>query len=118
MSILKLELTENHIKLLKHFKCDFKINTITLSIEEDVEELPITDQDKYDYMNLILNGKPNDFNPFTMEYVVEYSKEQKEEWDKLFSELPLALSIILYNGNFELGTYRAKWHDRVWKKIK
>lgn len=117
MSVLKLELTENHVKLLKHFKCDLKNNGIVLSIEDDVDEMPITDQDKYDYIDLILNGKP-DINPFTMEDIVVYSQEQKNEWDKIFSELPMALDIILFNGHFNLGKYKTKFHDRVWIKIK
>jgi hypothetical protein len=118
MSILKLELTENHIKLLKYFKCDLNDNTITLSIAEEDEVIKIIDQDKYEYVDLVLNGKPDEFSPFTTEEIVGYSEEQKKEWDKLFSELPLALSIILHNGSFDLGTYKTKFHDRVWKKIK
>jgi hypothetical protein len=55
---------------------------------------------------------------FNSEDIKEYSEEQKAEWDKLYSELPLALDVILFNGNFELGTYKTKWHDRNWKKIK
>jgi hypothetical protein len=48
----------------------------------------------------------------------EYSVEQKSEWDKLYSELPMALDIILYNGSFELGKYKTRYHLRDWKKIK
>lgn len=32
-------------------------------------------------------------------------------------ELPTALDIILHNGNFELGTYKRKFHVRDWKKV-
>jgi hypothetical protein len=47
----------------------------------------------------------------------EYTPEQTKEWDKLISELPTALDIILYNGHFELGLYKSKYHLRDWKKI-
>ena len=45
-----------------------------------------------------------------------YSTEKKEMMDKLFSELPTALDVILYTGSFVL-TYKTKFHDRNWKKI-
>jgi hypothetical protein len=46
-----------------------------------------------------------------------YTDSQIAEWDKLYSELPMALDVILYNGNFELGTYKTRYHLRDWKKI-
>ncbi len=115
MSILKLELTEKHVKLLKHLKVKSLDNYIILSVE-DGEDIPITDNDKYSYIDLILNGKPSNFDPLHTEEIIEYSEEQKTTWDALYAELPLALEIILYNGHFELGIYRAKFHDRQWKK--
>jgi hypothetical protein len=53
-----------------------------------------------------------------MEEIKEYSKEQKAEWDALYNELPLALDVIMFNGNFELGSYATQYHDRNWRAVK
>jgi len=118
MSIIKCELNINHLALLRHFKCNLKNGDIILSIESD-GEIPVvlTDVNKYEHINLVLNGVPDDFDPFNTEDIVEYSDEQKTEWDKLYNELPLALSIILQRGSFETGKFKAKYHDQVWVKI-
>ena len=34
-----------------------------------------------------------------------------------YEELPAALDVILYNGHFQLGLYKTKYHDREWKKL-
>ncbi len=68
-------------------------------------------------MDLILNGKPEGIDPFTEDKFPEYSLEQKLAFDELYAQLPLALEVILYNGGFETGKYKAKYHDRNWKKI-
>ena len=119
MSILKITITEDHIKLLKYLKCNLIDGNIILSIDAD-DGVPIllTDDNKYEYIDLTLNGMPENFDPFNTEDIKEYSEEQKTEWDKLYNELPLALDIIMFNGNFELGTYATKFHDRNWKTVK
>ena len=40
------------------------------------------------------------------------------EMDELIEELPRAIEVILYTQSFDTGTYRTKYHDRDWKKIK
>lgn len=117
MSVLKLELTEEHLKLLKFLRWSTKDNVIVgLSGEE--ESVPFGENNIYEAIDLILNGVPANFDPFTTEDLPEYSLEQREAWDKLYSELPTALDIILFNGHFELGTYKTKYHFRDWKKVK
>ena len=71
-------------------------------------------------IDLILNGKPENFDPLNTSELREFTSEQIKEWDKLISELPTALDIILnmYNDKFELGIYKTKYHLRDWKKIK
>jgi hypothetical protein len=71
----------------------------------------------YEAIDIILNGRPADFDPFNTEEKVKYTDEQKEAWDNLYHELPTALDVVLYNGSYELGLYKTKYHDRVWKKI-
>ena len=120
MSVLKLELKEEHFLLLSHLKCSVQNNELVLSIvdktNDDGLEIPFTDDNKYDYIDLVLNGVPEDFDPFNVEEPKVYTDEQKSIWDKLFNELPLALSIILQTKSFEIGGYKAKFHDVVWKK--
>jgi hypothetical protein len=119
MSVLKLELKKEHIQLLSKLRWSLKDNTIS-GVGHDGEDFapPFGGNNIYEEIDLILNGMPEDFDPFNTEEIKEYSDEQKAEWDKLYSELPTALDIILHNGNFDLGTYKTKYHDRLWKKIK
>ena len=72
----------------------------------------------YEAIDLILNGMPDDFDPFNTEDIKVYSDEQKAEWDKLYSELPIALDIVLFNGHFELNTYATQYHSRVWRVMR
>lgn len=119
MSVLKLELKEEHVKLLKQLRWSLNDNIIS-GVGHDGEETkpPFGENNLYEAIDIILNGVPENFDPFNTEDDKVYSDEQKAEWDKLYSELPMALDIILFNGTFELGTYKTKWHDRFWKKIK
>ena len=118
MSIVKFELKEEHVKLLKNLRWSMKDNLI-VNMHNDGEEYipPFGENDLYEAIDVILKGRPEGFDPFNSENFKEYSEEQKAEWDKLYSELPMALDVVLYNGNYELGLYKTKWHDRVWKKI-
>ena len=118
MSVLKLTVTEDHIKLLRRLSWSEKDGAI-VSLGHDGDDYipPFGENNLYDAMDIILNGVPEDFDPFNTEEIKEYSEEQKAEWDKLYSELPTVLDIVLYNGNFEIGTYKTKFHIREWKKI-
>lgn len=118
MSVLKLTVTEDHIKLLRNLRWSEKEGTI-VSLGHDGDDYipPFGENNLYDAIDIILNGVPESFEPFITEDIKKYSEEQKAEWDKLYSELPTVLDIVLYNGNFETGTYKTKWHLRDWKKI-
>lgn len=119
MSVIILELTETHIKLLKHLRWGInKNNFISSTEDESIDPAPFGENNIYDAIDLILNGRPADFDPLKTEDLKVYSDEQKAEWDKLYSELPIALDIILFKGDFELGSYRTRFHLRDWKKIK
>jgi hypothetical protein len=117
MSVLRLELKKEHILLLSKLSWSIKDNIVS-GVKHDGEEYstPYNGDILYEEIDTILNGIPDDFDPNTEEYKV-YSDEQKAEWDKLYSELPMALSIILQRCSFELGNYKAKFHDQVWNKI-
>ena len=118
MSVIKFELKEEHVKLLKNLRWCVKDNFI-VNMHNNGDEYvpPFGENNIHEAIDTILNGRPTDFDPFNVENFKDYSEEQKTEWDKLYSELPTALDIVLFNGNYELGTYKTKWHDRVWKKI-
>ncbi len=117
MSVEILELTEKHIKLLQHLRWSINKKNFIVGTEDETEDpAPFGENNIYDAMDLMFNGVPKNFNPLTEE-VKEYTPEQKAEWDKLYSELPIALEIILFNGSFSTGTYKCKFHDRQWKKV-
>ena len=117
MSVLTFELTENHVKLLKFLRWSINAKNFIVGTEDETEDpAPFGENNLYDAIDLILNGRPANIDPLTHEDIIEYSDEQKAEWDKLYSELPMALDVILYNGHFDLGTYKTRFHDRNWKK--
>jgi len=120
MSTLKFELKQEHILLLKHIEWTSlnKIIVGTKELEEDEVDfyVPFGCDTLYEGIDLILNGKAANFDPLNQDEPAQYTKEQMEAWDKLYSELPLALDIILYLGTFELGTYKSHYGQRDWKK--
>lgn len=115
MSVIKFELKEEHLKLLKHLEWD------ELSLNNQVrtkdEASPFGGIDYYEDMGVILYGQPDDFDPFEGD-PFQWTEEQKNEMDELINGLPRAIEVILYTQSFETGTYRTKYHDRDWKKIK
>ena len=118
MSILKIEIKEEHLKLLKHLRWTMN-NGIICGVGYDGEETvpPFGENNIYDAIDLILNGVPENFDPFNTETEKVYSDEQKKQWDELYSELPTVLSIVLQRGVIEIGSFKAKFHDQEWKKI-
>ena len=115
MSVIKFELKEEHLKLLKHLEwgelsLDSHINT-------KGDNSPFGGIDYHEDMGIILYGQPDDFDPFEGD-PFQWTEEQKSEMDVLISELPRAIEVILYTQSFETGTYRTKYHDKHWKKIK
>jgi len=119
MSVLKITITDDHIKLIKQLRWSLNSENHIVALGHDgMENIPPFGEDNlYEAIDLILNGVPEDFDPFTTEEPRVYSDEQKAEWDKLYTELPTCIDIIMYIGSFETGTYKTKYHDRVWKKV-
>jgi hypothetical protein len=116
MSILKFELKKEHIKLLKHLNwSELTDNNAITTITESSS--PFGGFDYYEDMGIILYGKPDNFNPFE-EDPFEWTDEQKQEMDKLLSELPTAIEVILNAETFQTGHYKTKFHIRNWNKIK
>ena len=102
--------------LLKHLNFSIKNNELIGSIRNQDDEIELTDDDKYEFIDLVLNGKPEAFDPFGEVEPITYTKEQKEEWDKLYNELPQCLSIILQTNSFEAGLYKTRYNNINWIK--
>lgn len=118
MSVIKFELKAEHVKLLKHLRWSMMANNFIVSCESIDEGWNSFGTDNfYETIDLILNGKPDDFDPLNTDEPTKYSNEQIAEWDKLYAELPTALDVIMHNGNFDLGQYKTRYHDRNWKKL-
>lgn len=117
MSVLKIEITENHLKLLKHLQWGMNDNVI-VGVKDDGDGIapPFGENNIYEAIDLILNGVPNNFDPLNEEEFPQYTQEQKDAWDKLYSELPRVLDVILFTGKFETGIYKTKFHLRNWEK--
>ena len=81
--------------------------------EQDDEST--NDDDLFEDMDTILNGKAENFDPLNDEKII-LNETQIAEMRDLFDELPIALDIILYTSKFEPGHYKSKWYDRNWIK--
>lgn len=114
MSVIKFELKDEHIKLMKalRFRMDRDYN-ITVTDEYGFNS-PFGGSNLYEDIDVILNGKPEDFDPMAEYKPLSEAKEL--EYFELFKELPNALEIVLSLGTFETGHYKRKYHDRLgWK---
>jgi len=120
MSVLNFTLKQEHIALLKAMNWSLDKNKFIVSGEDYLyDPSPFGGDDIYEDMDLILNGKPDNFDPAFTNNLSEITQNKKEEFDKLLSELPLALEVILRTQGFEIGDYRAKFHQRFsWDKKK
>jgi hypothetical protein len=117
MSVLKIEITNEHLLLLKHLNWSLKDNIVSNIGHDGDEYIPPFGQDNiYESIGLILNGKPENFDPLNSEEDAEFSEDFKAKCERLYSELPLALEVVLQTQSFEVGEYKAKYHDRVWKR--
>lgn len=119
MALLKFELKEDHIKLLKNLK--WSINEVTNYIVstgngDEFGESPFGGDNIIEDMYIILYGKPDEFDILN-DSIIEINQSDIENMETLFSELPMALDIILYTGSFEPGSYKTKWYDRNWTKL-
>ena len=126
MSLIKFELKEDHLKLLKHLQWSQTETNHILSISgednDDAENVIITPfggDDLMEDIGLIIHGMPEDFDPFdegTGFGKPVYTEEQQEKMKVLFHELTTALQVVLYTQGFEAGHYKRKFHDRHWVK--
>lgn len=111
MSILKFQLTEQHIALAKHMDVPQyyhrKSHINKNLIEHDVHE----------EFGLILFGKPEGEFDISSVDDITWSEEQKAQMWKLFDEMDTAIQIMFQNGEFKAGNYKAKHHIMEWQII-
>lgn len=119
MSIKKIEIREEHLKLIGQLGWSLDENDTVSGVDNDgTDNLPVFGFDsRYEAIDVILNGSDTVGLLDEETHTLIYSEEIKKEWDILYSELPMVLDVILYRGSFELGTYTTKYHLRKWKKI-
>jgi hypothetical protein len=117
--MIKFELKKEHLLLLKNLSWTMSSDKIIMNVKNEADEIapPFGFDSIYEAIDLFLNGKTKEVDPTNGEFS-DYTKEQIEEWDKLYSELPTALEIILSSNGFELGEYKTKNSTREWKKIR
>ena len=114
MALLKFELKEEHLKLLRHFR--WSIDETNAIYSETENETPYGGLSLIEDVGLILYGKPDDPFDHTSAYGPQYSDDQQTEIMIIYDELHIALEIILYTQAFELGHYKTKKYDINWKK--
>ena len=114
MALIKFELKEEHIKLLKHLEWSIDNNNSIYCETEN--KTPFGGLSLIEDAGLILFGKPTgEFDPLSP-YGAQYTDEQKAEIETIYNDLPRAIEIILFLGTFELGHYKRKWNQLNWKK--
>ena len=109
MSLIKFELKNDHVKLVKQLRFT-KGKGITINAADEFGS-PFGGDNLYEDMDIILSGKPEvnfdplgEPEPLEMEIITLYQK--------LYDELPTALEVILNLNTFELGHYKRKHHQR------
>ena len=127
MSLIKFELKEDHLKLLKNLQWSQTETNHLLSISsvdnDDAEEViltPFGGDDLMQDIGDIIYGQPEDFDPFDEDNSefgkVKYTDEQVTYMTELFNGVTTALDICLYTQSFVAGHYKRKYHDRHWTK--
>jgi len=114
MALIKFELKNEHLILLKHLTWSIdETNAIYTEVEN---ETPYGGLSLIEDVGVMLYGQPEgEFDPLSP-YGPQYSEEQIADIERLYSELPIAQQIINFLQTFELGHYKTKYNIRDWKK--
>ena len=111
MAKLKLEITEQHVSLVRYVNLQQYYKDLMSPYDTIKEQV-------YEEFGLILFGRPQgDFDPHGSEEP-DWSESQKKQMDKLFDELSTAVDIFRSKGDLELGLYTTKHYDINWKLSK
>lgn len=112
------ELKEEHISLITNLLTTPEKLSLIGCVDSSLS--PFSDNNLMDDLGTFIIGR-------------ELSDEEKKELDakgieyksrddvdylkQIYSELPMALDVILNTQSFEVGKYRTRWYERNWKKI-
>jgi len=128
MSVTKLQLTQDHINLVKSLSpYTGKDETSKIPAFRTESPLGISDDMKMDAYHIVYGRLPESYDVapdvFTEEKGYEkykFTEEENNYLDKLLSELHLALDIILWfaGEKVEPGLYKTKFPLRDWKRKK
>lgn len=121
MSVIKFQVTEDHLKLVKYLQFSIKDNHLSTNRDENDEDyIPkpnaFGEEDLHSDIGIIIFGRPANFDPMSTE-LSQYSEQDKEYMDKLWGDIPTVLELKCYFDHLVPGTYKRKFHDRDWKKI-
>ena len=127
MSLVKFEVKEDHLKLMRFLQWSKTDTNHILSINDldndDVEEViltPFGGEDLIQDIGDIIYGVPEGEIDFMDEEggfgKPTYTEEQVEYMTELFNGLHTALNICLYRQAFEIGHFKRKYHDVHWEK--
>ena len=126
MSIIRFQIKEDHLKLLKNLQWSQTKTNHILSISgvdnDDAEEViltPFGGDDLIQDIGDIIYGQPEGFDPFDEDSGfgrVTYDDEKVAYMTELFNGLTTALDICLYTQSFVVGHYKSKYHLRDWVK--
>lgn len=127
MSLVKFEVKEDHLKLMRFLqwsKTDtnhiLSINDLDRDDVEDVVLTPFGGDDLIQDIGDILYGVPEGEIDFMDEETgfgkATYTEEQIAYMTELFNGLHVALNICLYRQAFECGHFKRKYHDFHWEK--
>lgn len=120
MSVLRFEVKEEHLKLVKQLKWHMNGDNIIQTCvkdEDGVSPSPFGGDDLIEDLGTIIYGKTDDFDPFEDEKIL-YDDDQIKELTQLYEDLPTVLAIVMETGKFEAGKYRCRFHVGDWKKEK
>lgn len=116
MSLIKLEITEDHLKLLKLLNFTNQDEHLTTQDKDSEKDNAFGYETRYVEMELAINGRPTKFDPTATE-LFEISDEQKTYLDSLWGEMHLVLELKCFFDHLTPGLYKRKFHDRNWIKI-
>jgi hypothetical protein len=114
MGVLKQQITEDHIKLVRQIIFTDMDNVIFAA---DEDGSPFGGTNIYEDIDLILVGAPEGkIDPFAEPKPL--SDEKIETYKALYKDLPNVMEIIMQRASFEVGFYKRRTHIRRggWEK--
>lgn len=113
MSVIKFELTKEHLDLIRCLTFTYSNNKIAFATHGNS---PFGGDDLYVDMDLILNGDHSG-KKYDAEFNRVFDEKIEKYFDELYQALPSALEIIMGLQTFEPGVYKKKHYENgFWTK--